>query len=113
MRLLMEFVRQSCTIACAPEVASMDTEQRDRLIDLFGRDGLESIVAATRPGNLLWTDDLTVAVLAREDFGNRRRVWTHVLLQEAADEGLLTQAECDRYGGFRAAKYDAFLCCRE
>jgi tetratricopeptide (TPR) repeat protein len=95
---LMEFVRQTCTVACAPEVASINTEQRDRLIDLFGRDGLESVVVAGRPGHLLWTDDLTLAVIARDDFTTRRRVWTHVLLQEAVEEGVLTQAECDRYG---------------
>ncbi|MFO0881268.1 MAG: hypothetical protein U0840_28515 [Gemmataceae bacterium] len=98
LQRLMEFVRQNCTVAPAPEVASMDSEQRTRLIDLFGRDGLESIVVSARPGNLLWTDDLTLAVIARDDFGSGRRVWTHVLLQVAAEEGLLTQPECDRYG---------------
>lgn len=98
LQQLLEFVRQTCTIASAPELASMDVVQRDQLIDLFGREGMESIAVAARPGNLLWTDDLTLAVMARDEFGSRRRVWTHLLLQVVTQEGLLTESECDRYG---------------
>lgn len=97
LQSLMEVVRQGCTVASAPELAALDSERRDRLIELFGRDGLESIVVGARPGNLLWTDDLTLAVIARDEFDSRRRVWTQGLLQVATEEGLLTQAEFDRH----------------
>jgi hypothetical protein len=94
---LLDFVRQHCAVVCATEIAAMDDEQRQMLIDLFGRDGLESVVVASRPGHLLWSDDLTVAIIARDVFNSQRRVWTQVLLQEVTEERLLTQTEFDRY----------------
>jgi tetratricopeptide (TPR) repeat protein len=90
------FIRECCMLP-VPELANLDPERREQLVELFDRDGLESITLAARDGHLLWTDDLTLAVIAREDFGSPRRAWTQVVLQAAVEEGVLQQTEFDGY----------------
>lgn len=90
------FVHDCCSVRSTPELASMEPEHRDQMIELFDRDGLESMVLASRDGHVLWTDDLTLAQIARQDSEAPRRAWTQVALQAAVDEGLLQQDDFNR-----------------
>jgi hypothetical protein len=73
-------------------LASIDQDRRQRLIELFGGHGAESIVAAPMPGHLLWTDDRILANLARSEFGVRR-VWTEAALKARTQASNLDPAE--------------------
>jgi tetratricopeptide (TPR) repeat protein len=97
MQSLLTFVRERCTVLPIPEVASVEPERREELVELIGRDGLEGVLAAARAGFLLWTDDGTLGMIARGDFQTDRRVWTQLLLHVAADENALTQEEFNRH----------------
>ena len=56
------------------------------IVDLFGQHGAESILLASEPGSVLWTDDLTVAGYAKE-FGSVKRIWTQLMLQHLKLQG--------------------------
>jgi tetratricopeptide (TPR) repeat protein len=89
---LADALQSICRIRDGAILASIDSERRERLINFFGRHGAESIVIASMPGHVLWTDDSILADLAKSEFGVRR-VWTEAALQARAQAGNLDPAE--------------------
>jgi Flp pilus assembly protein TadD len=97
LQRLAAFVRECCSVVPTPELAGLDPERRDQLQTLFGRDGMQSIALGAHEGHVLWTDDLTLGVIARTDFDSPRRAWTQVVLQAAVDEGALQHGQFNEY----------------
>ncbi len=89
---LADALQSVCRVRDGSVLASIDPDRRERLIGFFGRHGAESIVLASMPGHVLWTDDMILADLARTEFGVRR-VWTEAALQARAQAGNLEPAE--------------------
>lgn len=89
---LADALQSVCRVRDGAVLASIDHERRERLISFFGRHGAESIVIASMPGHVLWTDDMILADLAKTEFGVRR-VWTEAALQARAQAGNLDPAE--------------------
>ncbi len=89
---LADALQSVCRVRDGAVLAAIEPERRDRLIGFFGRHGAESIVTASLPGHVLWTDDRILADLARSEFGVRR-VWTEAALQARAKAGNLDPAE--------------------
>jgi hypothetical protein len=85
---LMEKLKTTCKIVGCPELSAVSTEKREFLIKAVGEHGAQSIVLASTPGSVLWTDDFGVAVLAVDQFGVRR-VWTQVAFQERSEAGAI------------------------
>jgi len=67
-------------------LASLDSEKRSKLVKGCGQHGAESLVLASAPGAVLWTDDHTLARLGKGEFGVRR-VWTQAVLQNLTLNG--------------------------
>jgi hypothetical protein len=98
----IEIIRSSCRIAGALPLAYLDPEERKALVTRFGNHGAQSIMLATPPGFILWTDDQILALVAKQRFGVRR-IWTQVALQWRAKEGtvdpaLFYDATCRLFG---------------
>lgn len=89
---LADALQSVCRVRDGAVLAAIEPERRDRLIGFFGRHGAESIVTASLPGHVLWTDDRILADLAKTEFGVRR-VWTEAALQARAKAGNLDPAE--------------------
>ena len=89
---LADALQSVCRVRDGAVLASIDHDRRERLINFFGRHGAESIVLASMPGHVLWTDDMILADLAKTEFGVRR-VWTEAALQARAQAGNLDPAE--------------------
>ncbi len=89
---LADALQSVCRVRDGAVLASIDNDRRERLIRFFGRHGAESIVIASMPGHVLWTDDMILADLAKTEFGVRR-VWTEAALQARAQAGNLDPAE--------------------
>lgn len=93
-RGFVQFVEQFTERKGAPALAAVEPDRRELLVKLFGSYGAESVVLASDPDYVLWTDDLVQAHLAGQEFGDRR-VWTQLVLGALTDAGLLTP---DEYG---------------
>src|SRR5208337_634203 len=89
---LADALQSVCRVRDGAVLASIDPERRERLVKFFGRHGAESIVIASMPGHVLWTDDMILADLAKTEFGVRR-VWTEAALQARAQAGNLDPVE--------------------
>ena len=59
---------------------------RQQLVSWFGPECAQSVATAMRPGHLLWTDDLVVAIVASESI-NCSRVWTQGVAGWLAESG--------------------------
>ncbi len=92
LRGLADIVASVCTISDGAVLSTLSGERREKLIGYFGRHGAESIVLASMPGHVLWTDDRVIANLARTEFGVRR-IWTHSAFRARAQSGSLDPAE--------------------
>ncbi len=97
LKTLADAIQGACAVADAGMLAALAPEQRDRLLDLFGRSGAESVVLASMPGRALWTDDMVLANFARAEFGVRR-IWTQSALMARVRAGNLDPAELGTAG---------------
>ncbi|MGH7812819.1 MAG: PIN domain-containing protein [Candidatus Binataceae bacterium] len=92
LRGLADAMQSVCRVRDSAVLASIDQERRDRLVQCFGRAGAESIVIASMPGHVLWTDDMVLAEVAKSEFGVRR-IWTEAAMTGRAQSGNLDPAE--------------------
>lgn len=92
LRGLADSIQSVCAVNDGAVLSTLAPERREKLIRFFGRHGAESIVLASTPGHVLWTDDRVIANLARNEFGVRR-VWTQSALMARAQAGSLDRAE--------------------
>ena len=84
----IDLLRTTCKITGAVSLAYIEPTERTGLINKFGEHGAESLVIASTPGHVLWTDDLVAGLVAKLRFGSRR-VWTQIVLQSWARDGII------------------------
>jgi hypothetical protein len=92
LRELADLIASICTIADGAVLSTLTPNQRAELTGNFGPHGAESILLASMPGHVLWTDDRLVANVARNQFGVRR-IWTQSALMARVQTGSLEPAE--------------------
>lgn len=85
----ISFLERVVQVKSAPGLAALEPDKREAFEKFFGNYGAESIVLASDPELVLWTDDLVQAQTAQQEFGCRR-VWTQLVLGALADAGLIT-----------------------
>jgi hypothetical protein len=83
-------LKAACKIVGCVELAKLDAKHRDVMIKAFGQGGAESVVLASKPGHLLWTDDCRLAAFGRVEYG-AKSAWTQILLQWAAAKGYIPE----------------------
>jgi len=83
-------VKAACKVVGCIEFASLNPQRRDIMIKALGQGGAESIVLASKPGHLLWTDDARLGGFARTEYG-AKSVWTQAVLQWAAGKGHISE----------------------
>jgi tetratricopeptide (TPR) repeat protein len=88
----VQFLEKVTERRSAPGLAAVEPDKRESLVKFFGSYGAESVVLASDPGYVLWTDDLIQAQTAAQEFGSRR-VWTQLVLGALTDAGLLMSDE--------------------
>jgi hypothetical protein len=84
----IDLLRTTCKITGAVSLAYIEPTQRTALINKFGDHGAESLALASTPGHVLWTDDHVAGLVARLRFGGRR-VWTQIVFQSWARDGII------------------------
>jgi tetratricopeptide (TPR) repeat protein len=92
LRGLADLIASTCTVADGAVLSALSANQRAELIGHFGRHGAESIMLASVPGHVLWTDDRVIANVARHEFGVRR-IWTQSAFMARVQAGSLDPAQ--------------------
>jgi len=91
----LDWAKDAIQIVPLMELATLDPDKRESLEKLFGQYGAESMMLASNPDFVLWTDDLIQAQIAANEFG-AKRAWTQLLLEQTAQVGQITDAERNR-----------------
>jgi tetratricopeptide (TPR) repeat protein len=89
---LADTLQSVCRVRDGSALATVEADRRERLVRWLGRHGAESVVLASMPGHVLWSDDRILAGIARKQFGVRR-VWTEAAMQARVRAGCLDPAE--------------------
>jgi tetratricopeptide (TPR) repeat protein len=84
----IDLLRMACKITGAVSLAYIEPNDRTALANKFGEHGAEALVLASMPGHILWTDDHVAGLVAKLRFG-ARRVWTQVVFQSWARDGII------------------------
>jgi hypothetical protein len=74
------------------ELAALEPAKREPLEEICGSYGAETMLLASRPDSVLWTDDLIQAELAKTEFGVKR-AWTEVIAEQTMLAGEISDAE--------------------
>ena len=88
LRNLVDILESACKVEPCMSLAELEPEERDELLQVFGRYGAEAVLLARMPGAVLWTDDLVQAKLARTEYGVSR-VWTQLVIEKCAESTIV------------------------
>lgn len=88
LQALIDFIVARCKVRSGTVVASLEGDEREKLLGLFGAGVLESMVLASQSESVLWTDDMGTAAFAKGRFGCRR-VWSQFVFEYSARKGTL------------------------
>nr|WP_261361099.1 glycosyltransferase [Gemmata massiliana] len=84
-------IRSLVALRTGEKLASLQTEQREELIRLFGQPTAEAMAEAATTGAVLWSDDLAVAEVGRERTGISKRVWSQLVFRQYAPHEVMTE----------------------
>jgi tetratricopeptide (TPR) repeat protein len=93
-RVFLELIQKHTEIVPVMELASLDPAKREQFERVFGQYGVESMLLASKPDCVLWSDDLVQSQIAVTEFG-ARRAWTQIVITFLADLGLVQAKERD------------------
>ena len=87
LRNLVNLIKDNCKIVPCEELAKMESDKREMFSNLFELYGTEALILSTVPGRVLWTDDLTQAEIARNEY-KVSRVWTQLVVEKHVESGI-------------------------
>jgi hypothetical protein len=84
-----EHIEKYCKIIPVNALAAVEADRREGLIEIFGRHGAESVILASEPGYVLWSDDFVIRSVSANEYGVQS-VWTQLALEHLMQTGRLT-----------------------
>jgi tetratricopeptide (TPR) repeat protein len=91
----LEKLKDAVEIVSVVELSAIEPSRREPLEEMFGQYGAESMLLATNPDTVLWTDDLIQAEIAKSEFGVKR-TWTELVAEQTVLAGELPSGEGER-----------------
>jgi hypothetical protein len=89
---VVEFIHQNCVVLGVPQVAQLAPEYRKELETACGPAGADSVVLASQPNRILWTDDRIVAFVS--DYRLKTpRIWSQLVFRWMLNQGSLGAQE--------------------
>lgn len=87
---LLKWINNNCEVIPCTLALKMNSRKKEELDKRFGVSFVDTIIVASQPGYLLYTDDLILRNFARNEF-NVSGVWTQALLMYCLEANLLTK----------------------
>lgn len=89
---VMDWIGINCEIIPCGAALNVKRQQRQQLERLIGSSSIETILIASEPGHILYSDDGHLRSLAKREF-NVNGIWTQVLLMKCLDEDILERGK--------------------
>jgi tetratricopeptide (TPR) repeat protein len=87
----LDRLKAAVEIVPVMELSALEPAKREPLEEVCGSYGAETMLLASRPDAVLWTDDLIQAELAKTDFGVKR-AWTEIIAEQTMLAGQISEA---------------------
>ncbi len=91
LKIFVEMVTRDFVVIPDSPGALLGLQSRERLLEIFGRSSVATLMIASQNGIALWTDDQTVGEIASSELG-LSRVWTQPVFTWLASKGRIDQA---------------------
>lgn len=91
---VLGWITINCEIVPCKAALTAKRDQRQQLEKMIGSSSTETVLIASEPGTVLYTDDERLRSLAKREF-NANGVWTQVLLMKCLSEGTLDRGKYD------------------
>jgi hypothetical protein len=89
---VLNWTNINCEVVPCKAALTMKRDQRRQLEKMIGSSSIETVLIASEPGTVLFTDDEPLRVLAKREF-NANGVWTQVLLMKSLNDGTLDRGK--------------------
>ncbi|MBA7499086.1 Lipopolysaccharide assembly protein B [subsurface metagenome] len=89
---IMDWIGNNCEVIPCGAALNVKRQQRQQLERLIGSPSIETILIASEPGNIFYSDDERLRSLAKREF-NVNGIWTQVLLMKCLDEDILERGK--------------------
>jgi tetratricopeptide (TPR) repeat protein len=96
LKNLLSWIDDNCEIFPVTAALAIKKNRRDDLNKLLGRSFVDTMLISTDPGNLLYTDDFQLRMLAKNDF-HIDGIWTQPLLMHCLGIGALSRDAYNKY----------------
>jgi predicted Zn-dependent protease/transcription elongation GreA/GreB family factor len=93
---LLDWIGKKCMILPVRAALSISKKRRDQLNDIFGASFVDTLLIASEPGNLLYSDDFQLRMVAKNDF-KVDGTWTQPLFMYHLKHGILGREEYNKY----------------
>jgi tetratricopeptide (TPR) repeat protein len=87
----LDRLKAAVEIVPVMELSALEPAKREPLEEVCGSYGAETMLLASHPDAVLWTDDLIQAELAKTEFGVKR-AWTEIIAEQTMLAGQITDA---------------------
>jgi len=92
---LVEWIGNNCEVIPCNAALNLKITLKDQLDTTFGRSFIDSVLIATEPGMLLFSDDLILRMFAKSEFGVES-AWTQAILMHCLDNKLIEKTDYNK-----------------
>jgi tetratricopeptide (TPR) repeat protein len=92
---IMGWIRKNCEIIPCTAALNMTVENRQKFNDMVGQSFIDTILIASEPENLLYSDDLLLRSFAKAEFGVDG-IWTQILLMHSVEKKIIERNEYNK-----------------
>lgn len=97
LQKMLDWLNANCTVFPVNAALELPEGRREKLNDLIGEEFVDTVLIASEPGRCLYSDDLLLRVLAKNEFGVRG-FWTQLMLMRAEKLNIIEKEEYGRMG---------------
>lgn len=97
LEALLKWVRTNCAVIPCYRSLKYDYSKKQQYNSLLGAASIDSILLATLPNHILYSDDALIHLIGRQDFGVSSTTSTPSVLLDCLNAGVLTQEQHSVY----------------
>ncbi|PWR74453.1 phosphorylase family protein [Methanospirillum lacunae] len=93
---LLEWVRLNCDIIPCYPALDLKSTKKEEYNNLFGVASIDTILVASQPNNILFSDDGLLQAIAKQLFSSSC-VWTQILLMDLFSSSMVTSEQLEKF----------------
>ena len=93
---MLEWVRSKCEIIPCYPALNLKSTKKEEYNNLFGEASIDTILVASQPNNILFSDDGLLQAIAKQLYSSSC-VWTQILLMDLSSSKMITSDQLEEF----------------